>query len=77
MSDLKSQDRPTIGFLTANIHIGASRVLWPGILEAAVSGNVNWRLQPDLALWSRLMAVRECRRCCYISLTSMVTSVSP
>ncbi|MEZ4645635.1 MAG: substrate-binding domain-containing protein [Chloroflexota bacterium] len=41
MIDHKPTDRPTIGFLTANIHIGASRVLWPGILEAAVAGNVN------------------------------------
>ncbi len=33
--------RPTIGFLTANIHIGASRVLWPGILDAAAAKNIN------------------------------------
>ncbi len=33
--------RPTIGFLSANIHVGASRVLWPGILDAAAAGNVN------------------------------------
>lgn len=33
--------RPTIGFLTANIHTGAARVLWPGVLDAAQAGNVN------------------------------------
>lgn len=33
--------RPVIGFLSANIHIGASRVLWPGILDAAEIGNAN------------------------------------
>ncbi|MBK8905821.1 MAG: substrate-binding domain-containing protein [Anaerolineaceae bacterium] len=35
------QPRPTIAFLSANIHVGASRVLWPGILDAAVSADVN------------------------------------
>jgi len=33
--------RPTIGFLTANIHMGAARVLWPGVLDAAQAGNAN------------------------------------
>ena len=41
MMDMDHKKRPTIGFLTANIHIGASRVLWPGILDGAVSGNAN------------------------------------
>lgn len=42
METTKNQpERPTIGFLTANIHIGASRVLWPGVLDAALSGNAN------------------------------------
>lgn len=41
MTDSNSKKRPTIGFLSANIHVGASRVLWPGILDAAVSENVN------------------------------------
>ena len=41
MTDSNGNTRPTISFLTANIHIGASRVLWPGILDAAVSENVN------------------------------------
>ncbi len=38
---LQSQNRPLISFLTANIHVGASRVLWPGILEAAVANDAN------------------------------------
>ncbi len=33
--------RSTIGFLTANIHTGAARVLWPAVLDAAQTGNVN------------------------------------
>lgn len=33
--------RPTIGFLTANIHIGAARGLWSGVLDAAQAGNTN------------------------------------
>jgi hypothetical protein len=33
--------RPTIGFLTANIHMGAARVLWPGVLDAAQAGDAN------------------------------------
>ncbi len=41
MSDAKQARRPTIGFLSANIHIGASRVLWPGILDAAAAEDVN------------------------------------
>jgi signal transduction histidine kinase/CheY-like chemotaxis protein/AraC-like DNA-binding protein len=32
---------PTIGFLTANIHIGAAQPLWRGVLDAAVAGNTN------------------------------------
>ena len=31
----------TIGFLTANIHIGAAQPLWRGVLDAAVAGNTN------------------------------------
>ncbi len=34
-------ERPTIGFLTANIHIGAARALWPGVVEAAQQRDVN------------------------------------
>lgn len=33
--------RPTIGFLTANVHIGAARGLWSGVLDAAQAGNTN------------------------------------
>ncbi len=32
---------PTIGFLSANIHVGASRALWRGVLDAAATGNTN------------------------------------
>jgi DNA-binding LacI/PurR family transcriptional regulator len=38
---VKKVTRPTIGFLTANLNLGASRVLWPGVLDAAERGNVN------------------------------------
>ena len=41
MASADFQNRPTIGFLSANIHIGSSRVLWPGIMDAAVANNVN------------------------------------
>lgn len=34
-------ERPTIGFLTANIHIGAARALWPGVVQAAQQRDVN------------------------------------
>ena len=33
--------RPTIGFLSANIHVGASRALWRGVLDAAAADNTN------------------------------------
>jgi len=33
--------RPTIGFLTANIHTGAARTLWPGVVDAARQHDVN------------------------------------
>lgn len=38
---MKETKRSTIGFLTANINTGASRVLWPGILDAAERAGVN------------------------------------
>ncbi len=41
MMNANRAKRPTIGFLSANIHIGASRVLWPGILDAATARDVN------------------------------------
>jgi signal transduction histidine kinase/DNA-binding LacI/PurR family transcriptional regulator/AraC-like DNA-binding protein len=41
-SHLKSlRVRPTIGFLTANIHIGAGRTVWPGIVDAAERHGLN------------------------------------
>ena len=39
--NMNSNNRPTIGFLTANIHFGAARVLWPGILDAAIAEDIN------------------------------------
>src|SRR3989304_1197391 len=33
--------RPTIGFLTANIHTGSARALWPGVVDAARQHDVN------------------------------------
>ncbi|MBN1230297.1 MAG: substrate-binding domain-containing protein [Anaerolineales bacterium] len=36
-----AKTRPSIGFLTANINTGASRVLWPGILDAVEEMDVN------------------------------------
>src|SRR3972149_9843150 len=33
--------RVTLGFLLASLHTGASRVLWPGLLDAAERHNVN------------------------------------
>ena len=33
--------RATIGFLTANIHIGAGRTVWPGIVDAAERRGLN------------------------------------
>lgn len=33
--------RKIIGFLTANIHIGAAQPLWRGVLDAAMTGDIN------------------------------------
>jgi signal transduction histidine kinase/DNA-binding LacI/PurR family transcriptional regulator/AraC-like DNA-binding protein/DNA-binding response OmpR family regulator len=33
--------RATAGFLTANIHVGASRTLWRGVIDAAAAHDVN------------------------------------
>lgn len=41
IEDEQTRKRDTIGFLTTNIHTGASRGLWLGILETAVSQNIN------------------------------------
>lgn len=44
--------RPTIGFLTANIHMGAARVLWPGVLDAAEAGDANLICYPGGRLFT-------------------------
>ena len=44
---------PTIGFLTANIHVGSTRSMWPGILDAAVQNNVNLINYPGGRLHSK------------------------
>src|SRR5512134_4000217 len=36
-----SKDRMTIGFLLASLNTGASRELWPGLLDAAESHDAN------------------------------------
>lgn len=38
---LPARGRATIGLLTANIHVGASRSLWPGAVDAAEALNLN------------------------------------
>lgn len=35
------RDRPTLGFLLASLNTGASRALWPGLLDAAARLDVN------------------------------------
>lgn len=35
------EERPTLGFLLASLHTGASRALWPGLLDAAERHDVN------------------------------------
>lgn len=52
---VEKRTRPTIGFLSANVHIGASRVLWPGVLDAAQAGNLNLICYPG----GRLQATEE------------------
>jgi DNA-binding LacI/PurR family transcriptional regulator len=44
--------RPTIGFLTANIHVGAARALWPGVLDAAQAGHANLICYPGGRLFT-------------------------
>ncbi len=48
-------NRPTIGFLSANIHIGSSRVLWPGVIDAAQAHDANLICYPG----GRLHATEE------------------
>src|SRR5690349_19707402 len=38
---MKNHGRPTIGFLTANVHTGAARALWRGVLDAAADSDAN------------------------------------
>jgi signal transduction histidine kinase/DNA-binding LacI/PurR family transcriptional regulator/AraC-like DNA-binding protein len=38
--------RPTIGFLLASLHTGASRALWPGLLDAAEQHDANLIIFP-------------------------------
>lgn len=38
---MESKSRKTIGFLLASLNTGASRALWPGLLEGAKKHNVN------------------------------------
>ncbi|NJN54140.1 MAG: LacI family transcriptional regulator [Anaerolineae bacterium] len=52
---MPSDLRPTIGFLSANIHIGSSRVLWPGIIDAAQTHDANLICYPG----GRLHAAEE------------------
>ncbi|HTP07697.1 MAG TPA: substrate-binding domain-containing protein, partial [Anaerolineae bacterium] len=37
-----AQQRATIGFLTANIHLGSGRALWPGVADAAERHDLNY-----------------------------------
>lgn len=45
--------RPTIGFLTANVHVGAARSMWLGILDAAQQNDVNLISYPGGRLYSQ------------------------
>ncbi len=37
-----ARQRTTIGFLTANIHLGSGRALWPGVADAAEQHDLNY-----------------------------------
>jgi len=54
-ASVKNTARPTIGFLTANVHMGAARSLWPGILDAAEAGDANLICYPG----GRLLAPED------------------
>jgi DNA-binding LacI/PurR family transcriptional regulator len=41
MRNSPAADRPTLGFLFASLHTGASLVIWPGLLDAAERHDVN------------------------------------
>ncbi|MBN1119541.1 MAG: substrate-binding domain-containing protein [Anaerolineae bacterium] len=51
--DMVGADRPTIGFLTANVHVGAARSMWLGILDAAQQSDVNLVSYPGGRLYSQ------------------------
>ena len=38
---IATNGRPTLGFLLASLHTGASRALWPGLIDAAERQDVN------------------------------------
>lgn len=52
---MQTNTRSTIGFLSANIHIGSSRVLWPGVIDAAQAHDANLICYPG----GRLHAAEE------------------
>ena len=41
-----AHQRATIGFLTANIHLGSGRALWPGVADAAEQHDLNYICLP-------------------------------
>ena len=41
MSKHSAADRPTLGFLFASLHTGASLVIWPSLLDSAERNDVN------------------------------------
>lgn len=45
-----ARERATIGFLAANIHVGASRTLWLGVVDAAAKHDVNLICFPGSSL---------------------------
>lgn len=47
---ITSGDRATIGFLAANIHVGASRTLWLGVVDTAAKHDVNLICFPGSSL---------------------------
>ncbi|MEV8117441.1 substrate-binding domain-containing protein [Streptomyces xiamenensis] len=50
MATARRQPRPTIGLVTANIHLGVGATLWSGVLEAAERNDVNVLCFPGGAL---------------------------
>ena len=67
----KGRERPVFGFLLASLHTGASRALWPGLIDSARRNDVNLicfpggRLRAELAFESQRnviydLAGKEC-----------------